>query len=254
MHTEASKRAMGAVNMSSPIILAVDTRDFDIAQRWIEATRESVAVYKLGLEFFLTFGAEGVSKISQDFGVDIFLDLKLHDIPNTVSSAASAISGLAPRFLTVHASGGSAMIEAAVKAVPQIDITAVTILTSLSEEDLFTIGFANQALESAVSLAQLAKTAGARAIVCSPLEISAIRRVVGDEITIITPGVRPASAQGGDDQVRTMTPEAAIGLGANYVVIGRPITGKWSEGVKAMSQAASEIASDIATALQIGHQ
>ena len=240
MHTE-----MRGTDMTSPIILAVDTRDLDTAKRWIDATRESVSVYKLGLEFFLTFGAVGVREIANEFGVEIFLDLKLHDIPNTVSSATSAIAELSPRFLTVHASGGSAMIAAAVAAAPHIDITAVTILTSLSEEDLFSVGFANRALESAVALAQLATSSGARAIVCSPLEIADIRRVVGDEITIITPGVRPASAQPADDQVRTMTPEAAIAHGANYVVIGRPITGKWGSGATAMSQAASDIVASI---------
>ncbi len=231
--------------MTAPIILAVDTRDFDTAQRWVEATRDSVAVYKLGLEFFLTFGAEGVSKIKNDFGVDIFLDLKLHDIPNTVSSAAKAVSEINPRFLTVHASGGSAMVQAAVAAVPHIDITAVTILTSLSEEDLFEIGYANPALESAVALADLAVRSGARAIVSSPLEISAIRTSVGADPIIITPGVRPAGTAGGDDQVRTMTPRAAIDAGANFVVIGRPITGAWSEGPAAMTAAARAIAEEI---------
>lgn len=231
--------------MTAPIILAVDTRDFDTAQRWVEATRDSVAVYKLGLEFFLTFGAAGVSKIKDDFEVDIFLDLKLHDIPNTVASAAKAISAINPRFLTVHASGGSAMVKAAVDAVPQIDITAVTILTSLSEEDLFEIGYANKALESAVSLADLAVRAGARAIVCSPLEISAIRSSVGPNPIIITPGVRPAGSAGSDDQVRTMTPHHAIEAGANYLVIGRPITGAWSEGAAAMTAAARAIAAEI---------
>jgi len=231
--------------MTAPIILAVDTRDFDTAQRWVEATRDSVAVYKLGLEFFLTFGAAGVSKIKDDYEVDIFLDLKLHDIPNTVASAAKAISAINPRFLTVHASGGSAMVKAAVDAVPQIDITAVTILTSLSEEDLFEIGYANKALESAVSLADLAVRAGARAIVCSPLEISAIRSSVGPNPIIITPGVRPAGSAGSDDQVRTMTPQDAIEAGANYLVIGRPITGAWSEGPAAMTAAARAIASEI---------
>ncbi len=231
--------------MTAPIILAVDTRDFDTAQRWVEATRDSVAVYKLGLEFFLTFGAEGVSKIKNDFGVDIFLDLKLHDIPNTVSSAAKAVSEINPRFLTVHASGGSAMVQAAVAAVPHIDITAVTILTSLSEEDLFEIGYANPALESAVALADLAVRSGARAIVSSPLEISAIRTSVGADPIIITPGVRPAGTAGGDDQVRTMTPRAAIDAGANFVVIGRPITGAWSQGPAAMTAAARAIAEEI---------
>ncbi len=232
--------------MTAPIILAVDTRDFETAQRWIEATRESVSVYKLGLEFFLTFGAEGVRKINNNFGVDIFLDLKLHDIPNTVASAAAAISELSPRFLTVHASGGSTMVKAAVDAVPHIDITAVTVLTSLSEEDLFEIGFANPALESAVALASLSVKAGAKAIVSSPLEIAAIRSAVGEKPIIITPGVRPAGSQGSDDQVRTMTPSQAIASGADYVVIGRPITGAWRDGATAMSEAARVIAAEIA--------
>ena len=231
--------------MTAPIILAVDTRDFDIAQRWIEATRKSVSVYKLGLEFFLTFGAAGVNKIKSDHGVDIFLDLKLHDIPNTVGMAATAVSEIKPRFLTVHASGGHDMVKAAVTAVPHIDITAVTILTSLSEEDLFEIGFANPALESAVALANLAVRAGAKAIVSSPLEIAAIRSSVGEEPIIITPGVRPTGSAGSDDQVRTMTPRDAISAGANYVVIGRPITGAWSKGAQAMSEAAAAIAMEI---------
>lgn len=231
--------------MTTPIILAVDTRDFDTAQKWVEATRENVSVYKLGLEFFLTFGAEGVEKIKSDHGVDIFLDLKLHDIPNTVAMAATAISEIAPRFLTVHAAGGHSMIKAAVDAVPHIDVTAVTILTSLSEDDLFAIGFANPALESAVALADLAVRAGAKAIVSSPLEISAIRNAVGEAPTIITPGVRPAGSAGSDDQVRTMTPHQAISAGANFVVIGRPITGAWSQGAQAMTEAAAAIAREI---------
>ncbi|MEY4734776.1 MAG: hypothetical protein RL428_111, partial [Actinomycetota bacterium] len=191
-------------------------------------------------------GAEGVRKIKSDFGVDIFLDLKLHDIPNTVASAAAAISELSPRFLTVHASGGSTMVKAAVDAVPHIDITAVTVLTSLSEEDLFEIGFANPALESAVALASLSVKAGAKAIVSSPLEIAAIRSAVGEKPIIITPGVRPAGSQGSDDQVRTMTPSQAIASGADYVVIGRPITGAWRDGATAMSEAARVIAAEIA--------
>jgi orotidine-5'-phosphate decarboxylase len=211
--------------MTSPIILAVDTNSLDIAKRWIDATRESVDIYKLGLEFYLTFGSEGIRSIIDEFGVEIFLDLKLHDIPKTVSSATSAVASLSPKFLTVHASGGSAMVSAAVNAAPRVGITAVTILTSLSEDELFRVGFANPALESAVALAELATSAGAQAIVCSPLEIAAIRAVVSNEVKIITPGVRPAGTEGSDDQVRTMSPKAAMGEGADFVVIGRPITG-----------------------------
>jgi len=131
-------------------------------------------------------------------------------------------------------------------SLPGVDVTAVTILTSLSEEDLFEIGFANPALESAVALADLAVRAGAKAIVSSPLEIAAIRSSVGVEPIIITPGVRPAGSAGSDDQVRTMTPRDAIAAGANYVVIGRPITGAWSKGPQAMSDAAKAIAAEIA--------
>ncbi len=232
--------------MSSPIILAVDTKDLDTARGWMEATRNHVGLYKLGLEFFLTFGAEGVNALKNEFEVDIFLDLKLHDIPNTVSSAAKAISTINPRFLTVHASGGAAMVKAAVDAVPHIDITAVTILTSLSEDDLFQIGFAQSSLESVVALAELSVRSGAKAIVSSPLEIEAIRSAVGPTPTIITPGVRPSGSAGTDDQVRTMTPRQAIEAGANYVVIGRPITGAWIDGPAAMNERAKSILDEIA--------
>ena len=231
--------------MKAPIVLAVDTQDLDTAQRWIEATQDYVSVYKLGLEFFLTFGHEGVGHIKGVTDSDIFLDLKLHDIPHTVAAAATAVQSLKPRFLTVHASGGRAMIASAVQALPTTDVTAVTILTSLSEEDLFEIGFANNALESAVALAKMSTEAGARAIVCSPLEIAAIRSAVGAEPHIITPGVRPEGSSGADDQKRTMTPRAAIAAGASYVVIGRPITQAWAQGAQAMTTAARTIAEDI---------
>lgn len=230
--------------MKAPIVLAVDTQDIEVAKQWIAATSAHVSVYKLGLEFFLTHGQAGYKAVTDNCDADIFLDLKLHDIPNTVASATQAVKDLNPRFLTVHASGGSAMISAAAQAAPNIDITAVTILTSLGEDDLFQIGFANPALESAASLAGLAVSSGARAIVSSPLEIAAIRNVVKDKALIITPGVRPATSQG-DDQVRTMTPRAAIDAGADFVVIGRPITGTWREGREAMTRAASEIAASI---------
>jgi orotidine-5'-phosphate decarboxylase len=231
--------------MKAPIVLAVDTPDLDIAKQWVSATQDSVSVYKLGLEFFLSFGQEGIRAITSETDADIFLDLKLHDIPHTVEGAARAIANLSPRFLTVHASGGRAMVKAAVDAVPATDVTAVTILTSLSEEDLFEIGYANPALESAVALAKMSVTAGAKAIVCSPLEISAIRSAVGPVPHIITPGVRPLSEVGSDDQKRTMTPKDAIAAGASYVVIGRPITKAWSEGALAMSAKARSIADEI---------
>ena len=235
--------------MRAPIILAVDTSDLEIAIAWIKATEDSVGVYKLGLEFYLNFGSAGVDEVVKRTGAEIFLDLKLHDIPHTVAGAASAISHLNPKFLTVHASGGREMISSAVQAVPNVAITAVTILTSLSESDLFEIGYANPALESAVALAKMAVSSGAKALVCSPLETAAIRSAVGKEAIIITPGVRPLKDQGNDDQKRTMTPGDAIAAGANYVVIGRPITRSWSEGKGAMKSAARSIADEILGAL-----
>ena len=231
--------------MKAPIVLAVDTPDLEIAKKWVFATQDSVSVYKLGLEFFLSFGADGVRAIKNETDAEIFLDLKLHDIPHTVRGASLAIASLQPRFLTVHASGGSAMVSAAAEAVPDIDITAVTILTSLSEQDIFEIGFANPALESAVALAVMSVKAGARAIVCSPLEISAIRSAVGPIPHIITPGVRPLSDVGSDDQVRTMTPRDAIEAGASFVVIGRPITSQWAQGLDAMKARARSLADEI---------
>ena len=229
----------------APIVLAVDTPDLKTAVEWVKATQESVSVFKLGLEFFLTFGSDGVKAIKDVTDSDIFLDLKLHDIPHTVSGATKAIAHLAPKFLTVHASGGGAMIRAAVEAAPQTYITGVTILTSLSEEDVHQIGFSANALTSAVGLANLASQSGARAIVCSPLEIAAIRAAVGSSPIIITPGVRPADSTQSDDQVRTMTPAAAIQTGASLVVIGRPITQSWSQGSAAMRERAAQIAADL---------
>jgi len=235
--------------MRAPIILAVDTSDFETAISWIKATEDSVSVYKLGLEFYLNFGAAGVAQVVKRTGAEIFLDLKLHDIPHTVAGAAKAVSGLNPKFLTVHASGGRAMVSAAANSVPNVAVTAVTILTSLSESDLFEIGYSNPALESAVALAKMAVDAGAKAIVCSPLETAAIRSAIGSQPIIITPGVRPLAEQGGDDQVRTMTPGDAIAAGANFVVIGRPITNSWSDGADAMRAKARLIADEILSAL-----
>lgn len=210
--------------MNSPIILAVDTNEIDIAKRWVSQTSEYVGLFKLGLEFYLRFGAHGVREIQSQTDKKIFLDLKLHDIPNTVNGAAKQVADLKPRFLTVHASGGKEMVKAAVTAAPEVEITAVTILTSLSQLELTEIGFSGSTLERAAELAKLAVSAGARAIVCSPLEISAIRGVIPDEVVIITPGIRPLDQSKGDDQKRTMDPKSALAAGANYLVIGRPIT------------------------------
>lgn len=225
----------------APIVLAIDTPNLETAISWVKATQDHVSVFKLGLEFFLTFGAEGVKAIQDETDSDIFLDLKLHDIPHTVSGAAKAVAHLAPKFLTVHASGGKAMVKAAVDSLPNTRVTAVTILTSLSETDVAEVGFKSSALQSAVDLSKVAVSAGATAIVCSPLEISAVRLQVGVVPIIITPGVRPLDMVGMDDQQRTMTPEDALSAGANLVVIGRPITQSWKNGAQAMTERAQKI-------------
>jgi len=231
--------------INAPIILAVDTPQLQTAIDWVKATEGVVRVYKLGLEFYLSFGLDGVKAIRDHTQSDIFLDLKLHDIPHTVSGAAKAISTVKPKYVTVHASGAHAMIEAAVEALPETLVTAVTILTSLSEADVAAVGFKSNALESAARLAELAVNAGARAIVCSPLEIQAVRQSVGESTQIITPGVRPAGGTSADDQVRTLTPRQAIDRGANLVVIGRPITNAWVDGASAMRERAIAIAREI---------
>ena len=231
--------------MPSPIILAVDTPDLDLAKKWISATRESIDVFKLGLEFYLSHGFQGIASIQRETGAEIFLDLKLHDIPHTVSKAASVVAALQPRFLTVHASVGEEMVSAAVHAVPTTSITAVTVLTSLSDDDLSEIGFKESARSTAVSLATVAVRAGATSIVCSPHEIVEIRESVGDSVTIITPGVRQSDEQINDDQKRTMSPSEAVSLGANFLVIGRPITSRWNDGAAAMAARAAQILATI---------
>lgn len=236
------------MSTKAPIILAVDTSDLETAKAWVGATSDYVAAYKLGLEFFLNFGAAGVKAVAENSDAELFLDLKLHDIPNTVAKAASAVAHLSPRFLTVHASGGAEMVSRAVKELPNTDVTAVTILTSLSESEVTAIGYRESALGSAVNLATLAVSGGAQAIVCSPQETKAIRSAVGEKIHIITPGVRPASMVGTDDQARTMTPREAMAQGASFVVIGRPITSVWEPTGTEIKKRAREIADEINSA------
>ena len=226
--------------VNSPIILALDTDELDTAVNWIEATAGSVDVFKVGLEFFLKHGAAGLLELRNTRHFELFLDLKLHDIPNTVAGAVRSIRELQPRFLTVHASGGSAMIKAAAEAVPAISITAVTVLTSLDQAELSNMGIALPPLDFAVSLARNAVASGARAIVCSPMEVTAIRSAVGSEIEIITPGVRPADSELGD-QSRVMTPRDAIIAGADYLVIGRPITSYYAQSPQAMRERSQQI-------------
>ncbi len=210
---------------SSPIILALDSADVDAVLSMVDKTKEYVGVYKLGLEFYLAQGSSGVAKIQQAHPeVKIFLDLKLHDIPNTVKGACKSIASLNPFILTVHASGGAEMIRAAAEVLPNTLIAAVTVLTSLDSAQLKVMGLPEDPTTLAVTLAKNAVENGARAIVCSPLEVAVIKAAVGDRAVLITPGVRMASSSS-DDQKRVMTPAQATAAGSDYLVIGRPITG-----------------------------
>ncbi len=229
----------------SPIILALDTDDIDIALKWIEVTKGSVDIYKVGLEFFLKHGAEGLRELRETQIFELFLDLKLHDIPNTVAGAVRAVRDLKPRFLTVHASGGAPMIEAATKAAPEIAIAGVTVLTSLEAKELSAMGIALTPLDLALSLARVAVASGAKAIVCSPIEVAEIRQAVGNEVKIIAPGVRPVDSEVGD-QSRVMTPREAIISGADFLVIGRPITSYFAQSAMAMQERALQILETLA--------
>ena len=225
---------------SNPVYCAIDTVDLPQAARLIRTVaggaRPMVGGIKLGLEFFLAHGAPGVRYAFpapvRATGVGFFLDLKLHDIPNTVAGGMRAVVELEPTFITIHASGGSAMMKAAVEAaaseakrlgVARPRLLGVTVLTSLDKSDLAAIGVASDTGEQARRLALLARDAGLDGVICSPLEVEALRSACGKDFVLMVPGIRPAGANVGD-QKRVMTPRQAIGLGANHLVIGRPIT------------------------------
>jgi orotidine-5'-phosphate decarboxylase len=209
----------------APVAVALDAPDLRTAVAWAEAAGPYVSTTKVGLELYLRDGAAAVAAVREaSGGRDLFLDLKLHDIPNTVAGAARSVAALAPTYLTVHASGGAAMIRAAVDALPDTKVVGVTVLTSLSDADLAAVGLAGPSPDAARRLAALAVGAGARAIVCSPQEVSLVRAEVGADVTLITPGVRPAGGDAGD-QARVATPEQALADGADLLVVGRPITG-----------------------------
>jgi orotidine-5'-phosphate decarboxylase len=226
---------------SAPIAVALDTGDLATATRWAQALAPHVSTFKVGLELFCAEGPGAVEKIRAAGDAEIFLDLKLHDIPATVAGAARSVASLAPDYLTVHASGGPAMISAAAEALPGTKITAITILTSLSAADLEQIGIVGTPAEAVTRLARLAVDAGARALVCSPQEVALVRAAVGPGTTLITPGVRPAGAAT-HDQARVATPEKALADGADLVVIGRPITGADDPAEAAAAIAASLLA------------
>jgi orotidine-5'-phosphate decarboxylase len=208
---------------TAPIAIALDSRDINELSEWVAQTREVVSTLKIGLETFYRMGPDAIDLVRES-GCDLFLDVKLHDIPNTVSGAAAALARYSPKYLTVHASGGPEMVSAACAALPDTYVTAVTVLTSLDDQVLGEVGICTPAQETVLRQAVSAVKAGARAIVCSPQEVARVRSEVGGDILLITPGVRPAGAAT-DDQKRVMTPVEALAAGADLLVIGRPITG-----------------------------
>jgi orotidine-5'-phosphate decarboxylase len=224
----------------NPVYCAVDTVDLPHATQLIRAlaggARPAVGGIKLGLEFFLAHGAAGVRSAFpaplRAAGLGFFLDLKLHDIPNTVAGGIRAVVELEPTFITIHAAGGPAMMRMAAKTaadeagrlgVARPRLLGVTVLTSLDRADLEATGIAAEPSEQALRLAMLACDCGLDGIVCSPLEIAALRRACGEDFVLMVPGIRPAGSASAD-QKRVMTPAEAVKLGANHLVIGRPIT------------------------------
>jgi len=222
----------------APIAVALDAPDLETAARWAHLVTPHVSTVKVGLELYLRYGPDVIASVRGASGVQVFLDLKLHDIPNTVAGATRAVARLKPAILTVHAAGGPAMIRAAVEAAPQTKIAAVTVLTSLTAGDLDAVGLRGPATDAARRLAVLAVEAGAQALVCSPHEVAAVRAEVGPDVTLITPGVRPAGAAT-QDQARVATPEQALANGADLLVIGRPITGAADPGAAAAAIASA---------------
>ena len=208
--------------MKAPIALALDVSSIDLAVKFTNLLSSEVEMFKIGLQTYLRDGNDGFKRIKEAAKESkIFLDLKLHDIPQTVSNAISSLKLLQPDIITVHALGGSEMLKSAVAAAGDIEVAAVTVLTSLRLEDVKT--FSHMQIEDLVlSLSDQAISAGCSAIVCSPLEIAIIRKAFGNKVKLIVPGVRMPNDLIGD-QARISTPAQAIADGANVLVIGRPI-------------------------------
>lgn len=220
---------MNSVPLQHRLILALDTSDATSALALVQRTRGTVGTYKVGLELFTAVGPSLMDAIRND-GARIFLDIKLHDIPNTVAGAVRAASRHGVDLLTVHALGGPAMLAAAQQAIEEVGasrtrLLAVTVLTSMDGRALQCVGVDRLPDEMVVNLAALASRAGLHGCVCSPQEVSAVRRGTRAGFAIVTPGIRPAAqpAVAQDDQSRTATAYEAIRDGADYVVVGRPI-------------------------------
>jgi len=218
------------VRPDNPIIFALDVGTWEEAERFVEELREWVWGFKIGKELFTWMGPKAVEMV-QERGGKVFLDLKYHDIPSTVAKAAAMATRLRVSMFNLHALGGLEMMRAAVEAAQEEaekegllppTILGVTVLTSLQSRDLRAVGIALSLEEEVVQLAALAQQAGLDGVVASPLEVKPLRKACGEDLVIVTPGVRPDKGRR-HDQARVMTPAEAIKAGADYVVIGRPI-------------------------------
>jgi len=209
--------------MPCQLILALDLPDRETAAPLLRRVRGSVPWVKIGLQMFTAYGQDYVRAVAGD-GFKIFLDLKLHDIPNTVAKAVESLSDLPIGMLTIHASGGREMVAAAkASAPPGLLLLAVTVLTSMDAAGLGEIGVAGSPADQVLRLAQLSVAAGAGGLVCSPLEVAALRSRIPPSVRLVVPGIRAAGSGANDDQKRVLGPAEAARLGADYIVVGRPI-------------------------------
>jgi orotidine-5'-phosphate decarboxylase len=212
--------------MPCDLILALDVPTRDEAAPILRQLRGELRWVKIGLQMFTAYGPEYVREVA-GLGFNIFLDLKLHDIPNTVAKAVESLATLPISMLTLHTIGGAEMMRAAKAAQqkhnPKLLLLGVTVLTSMDEKALNEIGVAASPADQVARLGKLAVDAGLRGLVCSPLEVTLLRQTLPADLQLVTPGIRPAGEAGGDDQKRVMTPAEAARAGSTYIVVGRPI-------------------------------
>jgi orotidine-5'-phosphate decarboxylase len=232
---------MSAARFQNPIFAALDTPDLPRALEIAKSIQPYIGGLKVGLEYITALGPDGIKRIVE-IGAPVFADVKFHDIPNTVAGASKALAHLGASIFNVHASGGEAMMRAALDAArsvdPKIKLIAVTVLTSLEDRDLDAVGQKKPSRDQVLRLAELTKKSGLDGVVCSAHEIEPIRRAIGPDFMLVVPGIRPAGADIAD-QKRVMTPVEAQDAGADILVIGRPITGAKDPGAAAKAIADS---------------
>jgi orotidine-5'-phosphate decarboxylase len=231
--------------MPCDLILALDVPTREEAAPILRHLRGNLRWVKIGLQMFTAYGPNYVREVA-GMGFNIFLDLKLHDIPNTVAKAVESLGPLPIQMLTLHTSGGGEMMRAAKaaqqKSNPNLLLLGVTVLTSMDSKGLNEIGVTSPAAEQVARLGKLAADSGLRGLVCSPLEVAMLRQNLPAEMQLVTPGIRPAGETGSDDQKRVMTPADAAGAGSSYIVVGRPIL-KAADPAAAARAILSELAS-----------